>query len=178
MKYNLISPFLIREADLIIDDIPKSQVIQLIINHHSIFSPEENIRISLLLYGIFSYFLSKHPSNEVLNNKDLKVLFLIQGIINLYSTIYSENEPTILDHEDNIKERPKRVLIPMDDILSNLEMESAAIISEIETEKVLSNYYNKSLYYNIINNLAEKLELDGELSKIKMSLGLCNIHRS
>ena len=70
MKYNLILPFLIREAGLIFNDIPKFQAIQPTINYHSIFSPKENIRISLLLYGIFSYFLLKCPSNEILNDKD------------------------------------------------------------------------------------------------------------
>ena len=84
----------------------------------------------------------------------------------------------MLDYKGNVKERPKRVSIPMDDISSDLEIELAAIISEIETEKVSSNYYNKSLHYNIINNLAEKLELDGELSNIKISLGSCNVYRS
>ena len=57
-------------------------------------------------------------------------------------------------------------------------MESATIINEVETEKVSSSYCNKSLYYDIINNLVEKLELDGELSKIKMSFSLCDIYQS
>ena len=84
----------------------------------------------------------------------------------------------MLDHKGNVKERPKRMLIPKDNIRSDLEMESAAIISEVETEKVSSNYYNKSLHYDIIDNLVEKLELNSELSKIKMSLGSYNVHRS
>jgi len=63
MKHNLLPPFLIREAGLIVNDILKSQAVQPTINHHSIFFPEENIRISLLLYSIFSYFLSKCPLN-------------------------------------------------------------------------------------------------------------------
>ena len=84
----------------------------------------------------------------------------------------------MLDHKDNVKERSKRVSILMNNIPSNLEIELAAVVSEIETEKVSSNYYNKLLHYNIINNLVEKLELDGKLSKIKISLDLCNMHKS
>ena len=90
-----------------------------------------------------------------MNDKDLKVLFLTQSIINPYSTIYTENKSTILDYKSNTKERPKRLVILIDDIPYDLEIESVAAISEVETKKVSSNYYNKSLHYNIINNLEE-----------------------
>ena len=69
------------------------------------YFPDENLRMPLRLYGIFSYFPSKKPLVGVLNDYNNKILFLITGTVNPHNKIYSENEQAILDHEGNMIEK-------------------------------------------------------------------------
>jgi hypothetical protein len=56
MGHNLIPPFLIREAGLILDETPKHQTPYPTIDNHSIWDQRSGLRIHLQLNGIFSYF--------------------------------------------------------------------------------------------------------------------------
>ena len=67
MTHNIMLPFLLKEVGLIMDNILKSQVSMPTKNHYSIYFSNKNIRILLLLNKIFSYFLSKKPSLDILN---------------------------------------------------------------------------------------------------------------
>ena len=60
MDYNLVPPFMMREAGLIVDETPKIQMAgDATIENHSIFDPVTNVRIHLKLNGIFSYFMTR-----------------------------------------------------------------------------------------------------------------------
>ena len=82
LKCNLIPPFLMREADIIVDDLPKVQSLYPIKHHHSTHFPDENLRMPLRLHGMFSYFSSKKPLIGVLNDYNNNILFLTTGNIN------------------------------------------------------------------------------------------------
>jgi hypothetical protein len=56
MGHNLIPPFLIREAGLLLDENPKHQTPYPTIDNHSIRDQRSGLRIHLQLNGIFSYF--------------------------------------------------------------------------------------------------------------------------
>jgi hypothetical protein len=56
MGLNLIPPFLIREAGLLLDENPKHQTPYPTIDNHSIRDQRSGLRIHLQLNGIFSYF--------------------------------------------------------------------------------------------------------------------------
>ena len=47
MKYNIIPPFLMREAGLIVDDLLQVQSLNPTKNHHSMHFPDENMRMPL-----------------------------------------------------------------------------------------------------------------------------------
>ena len=88
MKYNLIHHFLTREASLVVDDQPKVQSNHPTRHHHSIHFSDEDLRMHLMLHGIFSYFPSKKSLLSVLNDHDNKMLLLRIGSINPNNKIY------------------------------------------------------------------------------------------
>ena len=59
---NLIPPFLMREAGLVVDETPKCQAAKPTLEKHSVFDEESGLRIHLKLNGIFSYFPTRAPS--------------------------------------------------------------------------------------------------------------------
>lgn len=56
MNNNLISPFILREAGLKVNDTPKIHVNNPDVLDHAIEFPEDNLRIPLQLWGVFSFF--------------------------------------------------------------------------------------------------------------------------
>jgi hypothetical protein len=63
MQNNLIPPFMMREAGIIVSDTPKIQVGNPTEEHHSIFSPGTQLRIPMSLWGVFSYFPTSKPTS-------------------------------------------------------------------------------------------------------------------
>jgi hypothetical protein len=59
MEHNLVPPFLLGEAGLKVNDIPKIHVKDPDVSHHSIYFDDADLRIHLGLWGVFSYFPSR-----------------------------------------------------------------------------------------------------------------------
>ena len=77
MGHSLISPFLIREAGLILDKTPKHQTPCPSIDNHSIRDQRSGLRIHLQLNGIFSYFNARPLTLEEQENwMDYQVVFI------------------------------------------------------------------------------------------------------
>jgi hypothetical protein len=55
MKNTLIPPFMLREADIRVQDMPKIQANEPSVDDHSLCFPETSFRIPLSLWGMFSY---------------------------------------------------------------------------------------------------------------------------
>ena len=64
MDNNLIPPFILREAGLEVSDVPKIHVQEPSEEDHAITFPESDLRIPLQLWGVFSFFHSRRPSPE------------------------------------------------------------------------------------------------------------------
>ena len=61
MSNNIPPPFMLREAGITINEVPKIHVSSPTVEHHSIMFQETNFRIPLSLYATFPYFpTSKH----------------------------------------------------------------------------------------------------------------------
>jgi hypothetical protein len=56
MDHNLIPPFLMRQAGLYVDEMPKHQCALPTIDNHVIYVSDTRLRIHLALNGIFSFF--------------------------------------------------------------------------------------------------------------------------
>jgi hypothetical protein len=68
MGHNLIPPFLIQEAGLILDETPKHQTPCPSIDSYSIRDQQSGLRIHLQLNGIFSYFNTRPLTLEEQEN--------------------------------------------------------------------------------------------------------------
>ena len=96
MQHNLIPPFMIREAGIVVNDTPKIQVDDPSTADHSIYFPGEDFRIPLSLWGVFSYFPTSKPSVDTLNACD-EVFLLTPTRWDPHSSSYAQNEECMLD---------------------------------------------------------------------------------
>jgi hypothetical protein len=68
MGHNLIPPFLICEAGLALDEMPKFQLDTPTIDNHAIVDNVTGMRIHLKLNGIFSYFTTRNLLQEEMDH--------------------------------------------------------------------------------------------------------------
>ena len=64
LRDNLIAPFIMREAGIIVDEKPKVQCVEPSVDNHSLYVPDFNLRIPLKLNAIFSYFATRKPTKD------------------------------------------------------------------------------------------------------------------
>ena len=115
--HNLIPPSIMREANIVVSEVPKIQTKNPDASDHSIWFPEVNFRIQLSLRGIFSYFLSRKPTIEELRTSDNILMLTPEGHSwNPHSDSYARNEENMLDWEGNMVERRHRPRIIVDDL--------------------------------------------------------------
>ena len=132
MDHNLVPPFMLREAGIIVNEQPKCQSDEPTSETHSLYFPDEKIRIPMSLNGIFSYFPSRKPTVAELQIEELPVVRLTpQGTWHPYNVAHALNEESMVDSEGNLSQpsRHTKLLlddIPIDDaIISSLEVSSA-----------------------------------------------------
>ena len=117
MDHNLIPPFVMREAGIDVNDMPKIHVKEATTEHHSIYFSEHDLRVPLALWGIFSYFPSRKPSNNDLRDCEFILLTPDGPDWNPHSDAYARNEESFLDWRGDLIE-PKdqtRVLVDYSD---------------------------------------------------------------
>ena len=67
MQHNLIPPFIMREAGIEVNDVPRIHIWdELICESHSIMIPQVDLRIPLRLRGVFSYFATRSLTNKAI----------------------------------------------------------------------------------------------------------------
>ena len=116
MDINIIPPFIVREAGVVINDKPKIHVSDPSLYDHAIIFVKENMRIPLKLNGIFSYFETTNLIPEQV--RDCEDVLLITPDHNCYphTIVYASNEENIVDWEGNIKEKRDRGRIMLENI--------------------------------------------------------------
>ena len=138
MENNLIPPFMMREAGIMVNEKAKIHTDDPKDLDHSITFNSTGFRIPLYLWGIFSYFSTQRPTREdLLAGPDVYVLGPSRW--DPHSEAYGQNEANITDWEGNVKEpkdRPHRV-----------------VIDEIEAEIDASKFVVSSTEANIIDKV-------------------------
>ena len=103
MENNLIPPFMMREARIVINEKAKIHTDDLKDLDHSITSNSAGFRIPLYIWGIFSYFSTSQPMREdLLAGHDVYVLSPSKW--DPHSEAYGQNEANMTDWEGNVKE--------------------------------------------------------------------------
>jgi hypothetical protein len=136
MENNLIPPFIMREAGITVNDTPKIQLREPTVDDHAIIFEDDNFKIPLSLWGIFSYFPTSAPTNQQLEACDDVYLLTPNGPWNPHSDSYSKNEENMLDWEGNLVEKHHRKQILLSEVEEDTAMASAASISAAESRNV------------------------------------------
>ena len=140
MNNNLLPPFVLREAGIIVDDVPKIHVDDPDVEHHSIYFTETGLRIPLSLWGVFSYFPSSKPSEEFIATCK-QVYMLTPNNFNPHCDSYSENESHHLDWEGNMVASHQRdQLIFTQELTDDPTMSASLAISSEENCFIDDNF--------------------------------------
>jgi hypothetical protein len=107
MTNNLILPFLLREAGVICNDVPKIHFDNPGNNDHAIIVRDSNLQIPLQLWGVFSFFHTRSPTSDELTSCK-KIITPDSTLWNPYSDHYVVNKESMLDYEGNIIETKYR----------------------------------------------------------------------
>jgi hypothetical protein len=172
MQNNLIPPFMIRGAGIILNDTPKMQVEHPTVDDHSIFFPETKFRIPMSLWGVFSYFLTSKPTTQDMEEPD-QVYMLTPSRWDPHQSAYAENEESILDWEGNVIEAKDRQHVLLSDIVEDMVMAASVQISSIEIAAIdrvmgtTSNEEKPHPSYNPVSRAAD------QVSSILASISHC-----
>jgi hypothetical protein len=117
MTNNLVPPFIMREAGIIVNDVPKIHTKDPGVEDHSLLFVQENVRIPLLLWGTFSYFATRKPTTkDLIDHEDFLLALTPEGHWNPNTDVFSRNEEAMLDWEGNVIPVKHRPQIMMEDI--------------------------------------------------------------
>ena len=106
LEHNLVPPFIMREAGLTVNDVPKIHLDDPGNDDHMILAPRESdIRIPLSLRGIFSYFHHRLPTRDEILEEEKIIMTPDSAEWDPYSDHYARNEESMTDFEGNIIER-------------------------------------------------------------------------
>ncbi|KAL7538844.1 hypothetical protein ACHAXR_009411 [Thalassiosira sp. AJA248-18] len=136
MQHNLIPPFIMREAGLVVNDVPRIHCGDEVTREsHSIISRRDNIRIPLRLKGVFSYFASrKLTSDELENCEEMETLCLTPNSRrwNPHCDSYANNDDSFLDFRGELQYPlpKKRRLINEDEVEDEAEISSFRIMDD------------------------------------------------
>ena len=108
MEHNLIPPFIMREAGLVVDETAKIHAARPTVENHSIFDRETKLRIPLSLRGIFSCFQTRAlTSDEREHCESYDAIFLTPDADawDPYDQSWAYQEDSLLDSEGDIVQR-------------------------------------------------------------------------
>ena len=108
MNNNLIPPFIMREAGIDVRDTPKIHLESPTEKDHSIYFHENSLRIPLQLWGVFSFFHTRKPTIDEINNAEKIFLTPDSTEWDPYSKHYALNEESMLDSDGKMQERKYR----------------------------------------------------------------------
>ena len=163
MEHNLMPPFIMREAGISVHDIPKIQINDPSVNDHCIVFPNMSFRIPLKLTGVFSYFNTRKPTDDELENTS-EVYVLTPEKWNPNNEAYAMNEGNMLDWRGNIVEKKHRSTILLSEIEDDVGMAASLQISSVESSHVDTTFDTRSILQD------EEISQDQPCCQDKMSL--------
>ena len=143
MTNHLIPPFVMREAGLIIDEVPKRQALKPDVDNHAIQHAESGLFIHLKLNGVFSYFDCRRISDDEMRDwSGCNVVHASPAVASWdpYNKMYAEEEEMFVDAhgyfrlpESPVRREHSRLLD--DEDLSNHRWEHAAYASAVTKDE-------------------------------------------
>ena len=181
MTHNLIPPFMLREAGITTNEVPKIHITSPTEEHHAITFQEINFRIRLSRHGTFSYFPTSKPSIQELEELE-DVYVLTPTIWNPHSDAYVIKEESMLDWEGNMrheKYHEKRVVL--EDIPSDDTMISSLVLCDKEQIFISSNFVDQDEDTSTVHGFEDEkqfyqaLKMRNEHGQFPMNIGATSI---
>ena len=97
-------PFLLREAGVVVNDVPKIHVQDPTDKDHAIYFPKRDVTIPLQLWRVFSYFPTYQPTDQQLEDSESVLMLTPEWTWNPHTDAYSQSEEQMLDWEGNIRD--------------------------------------------------------------------------
>lgn len=135
MPTNLLSPFLIREAGNVVNDVPMQHLEHPTSDDHCIIDPRTNIKLRLELDGTFSGLTTRALTDHELQHiEDFDQLWLTPDEDSWDPNVpdFEEREQSLMDVDGNVKELAPQDLRPM----GEKECLFAEVSNVIATEEV------------------------------------------
>lgn len=186
MNNNLIPPFILREAGLKVNDVPKIHVQSQTVSDHAIeFLEQEDgasLRIPSHLWGIFSFFHTCAPTNK--EATELEPLFPTPDSDhwNPHSGHFANNEESMLDWEQSKMQTKRRRInhvldlnttlldfLDVDDYMDRVTLSAFNASHEEEDQSMFVSDEFNEFVNALFNNHAE-------IFKISMSIGSTSAH--
>ena len=178
LDHNLLPLFILREANVEVNDKAKIHASDPSIEDHSIYVQDHDLRIPLQLNGIFSYFHTRCPSPDELEHCQ-KVIMTPEGFSwDPYSTHFSTNEESMLDfngdlHAESFRKRHCPGVAEITAI--STDVYDAAVDSVFEpdlpSEEIPCIFHSNSMPQAEVSSFASALTSTCIDSKMKISLG-------
>ena len=122
MNHNLIPPFAMRQAGIIVNDKAKIFCDKPTRDDHAIIDKETGIHIILSIENTFSVFPTREPNDDDLYNQDIPIVTITPaGIWDPGSHLYQQNERALMDHDGDIVYYDKEDHYITDDRKTDLE---------------------------------------------------------
>ena len=135
MTHNLIPPFILREAGIVVNERPKIQTPDPSVEDHSIYFENTKLRIPLCLNGTFSYFPTTKPSIEMLQSCE-EVLLLTPSRWNPHDNAYALNEEGMIDWQGELVEKKDRRQILLSEVAQDDAMAASTGVSSVEASVI------------------------------------------
>ena len=183
MTHNLLPPFMLREAGIHVNEVPKIHVTSPTEEHHPITFQETNFRIPLTLHGTFSYFPTSKPSTQEFEEPE-DVYILRPTSWNPHSDAYAYviNEDSMLDWEGNMKhEKDHEKRVVLEDIPSDDTMILSLALCEKEQMVVSSDFVDQDKDINAAygfedeHQLYQALHIRNKHGQFAMNIGATSI---
>ena len=181
MTHNLLPLFMLREAGIHINEVPKIHVASPTVEHHAITFQETNFRIPLTLHCTFSYFPTSKPSTQELEEPE-DVYILTPTTWNPHSDAYVINEESMLDWEGNMKhEKDQEKRVVLEDIPSDDTILSSLALCE-KDQMAISSYFvdqdediNATYCFEDGHQLYQALTMRNKHGQFAMNIGATSI---
>ena len=174
MENNLIPPFIMREAGLLVRDTPKIHLEDPNAQDHAITFHNNNLSIPLQLHGTFSFFHTRKPTCDEV--KYTEPIFLTPDSDNWdpYSEHFRQNEESMTDWEGNMAPKRHRNVhtLDLDVAVETSTYEDAVDHATISAFQALTLGCNEAeLIRHEGREFAEAMSVRAEHSKFAIGMG-------
>ena len=145
MHHNILTPFIMRAGGVQVKGSPKINCDNPIVDNHSILLERNDLRIPLYLCGTCSYFNTRPPIPNELQDKDKIVSTPSTSDWNPHVPSFEKNERVLLNHDSKVTSKDRHLDNPMTSEAIPNEIFELASVSTADWDSAIDS--NISSYF-------------------------------